>query len=219
MENKVSISTLPYEFETLPFKFKILKENGVEFAHCDIMDGKFVENKTYTPNMLREIKKEMPLPLDVHLMVNNPLDYIEILKDVAYYYTIHCECFKTENELIEAVKIVKNNGFKAGIAVDLYTDENVILKVLEEVDLVLIMTVKAGAGGQKFNETALKKVEHLNLIRAKNKLNFQIEVDGGINDTNVSECVKAGANIVVSGSFVAKSNDLNKTIKSLKVSK
>ena len=219
MENKVSISTLPYEFETLPSKFQILKENGVDFAHCDIMDGQFVENKTYSPIMLRDIKKEMPLPLDVHLMVNNPMNYVEILKDVAYYYTIHCECFKTTNELLEAIKTIKMNGLKVGIAVDLYTDETKILQILKDIDLVLIMTVKAGAGGQSFNDSALKKIEHLSFIRTQNQLNFQIEVDGGINDTNVNKCVKAGADIVVSGSFVAKSNDLSKAIKSLKTTK
>ena len=219
MENKVSISTLPYRFDELPKIFNELKECGADFAHCDIMDGQFVENKTYTPMMLQDIKGLMPLPLDVHLMVNDPLQYLSTLKGVAYYYTIHCECFNDMNTLKDALVSIKKSGLKVGLAVDLQTNIKSIFEVLNIVDLVLIMTVKAGAGGQKFSESALDKVTKLNLFKRNNNLFFEIEVDGGINDKTAKMCVNAGADIVVSGSFISSSNDKKNTINSLKFDK
>lgn len=217
MENKISISTLPYEYSDLPNEFIKLKSFGVDYAHCDIMDGKFVENITYTPEDLKAISNEMPLPLDVHLMVNNPLTYIETLKSCAYYFSFHCELFKDIEALKNAVYAVKKANLKVGLVVDLQTKVETIIPVLKDLDLVLIMSVKAGAGGQKFNAIALEKIAYLNKLRAENGYSFVIEVDGGINNENVQVCVKAGADIIVSGSFVAKSKDLATTIKSLVV--
>lgn len=217
MVNKVSISTLPFDFQNIPTEFEHLKALGVDYVHCDIMDGVFVENKTYTPAMLKDIAHQIPLPLDVHLMVQDPIKYVEVLKNVAHFFTFHCECFANSSELKNAILIVKQYC-KVGVAVDLYTDIQNILDVLPLVDLVLIMSVKAGAGGQEFNDSAIKKISTLNAIRQQKAYTYLIEVDGGINGDNAQNCVKAGADILVSGSYVARANQKDKAIQSLKIS-
>ena len=217
MANKISISTLPFEFKDIPYKFEKLRELGVDYIHCDIMDGVFVPNKTYTPKMLSEIAGKINLPLDVHLMVENPLDYLEILSKCATYYTFHCECFNDKKELDNAINQVKNKGLKVGIAVDLNTEVTCIEAILNKIDLVLVMSVKAGAGGQKFDENSLEKIKYFDNYRKQYNLNYQIEVDGGINADNVAKCIQMGANIVVSGSYVAKAKDMQVAINSLRI--
>ena len=215
MANKVAISTLPFEFNNLCDKFNELKDCGVDYVHCDIMDGHYVNNKTFTTKDLADICECFSLPLDVHFMALEPLKDIELLKNVAYI-TIHYEIFKNNEELISATDYIKSLGFKAGICVDLNTDVAKIENLLSHIDLVLIMSVKAGAGGQAFNNSAVAKIKFCDEYRKKNTLNFKIEVDGGINDKNVEDCVLAGADIVVSGSFVANAIDKIKAVEMLK---
>ena len=216
MPNKVSISTLPFKFEELPSISMVLKNYGVDFLHCDIMDGNFVENKTYTPQMLAELAEKINLPLDIHLMVNNPIQYIDILHKYAYFLTIHYEAFKDETELKNALIYMKNQNLKVGISIDLNTDVNEINTVLDIVDLVLVMSVKAGAGGQKFNSCAVNKIIELSNLRKDNNYKYLIEIDGGINNTNVEQCINAGADIIVSGSYVANANNTELAVQSLK---
>ena len=219
MTNKVSISTLPFKFEELCNAFDKLKQAGADYAHCDIMDGEFVANKTYTPEDLSKIANQMPLPLDVHLMVNNPLQFVKIISNYAEFCTIHCELFNAEDDLLQAINIIKNERLKVGIAVDLMTPIEIIQPVLKYVDLVLVMSVKAGAGGQLFNPVALSKIEYLKNFKENNNLKFIIEVDGGINGQNAEMCVNAGADILVSGSYVASADDMKSAIDSLKFGK
>lgn len=218
MENKVALSTLSYEFENLTKIFPLLKEFGADYAHCDIKDGKFVEGKTYTPKQLANIAQEMAISLDVHLMVAKPLKYLKHLK-MANYVTIHYESFKNEKLLLKAIKKIKSKGINVGVAIDLDTNVEVLLNVLNSVDLILVMSVKIGKSGQRFNESAIEKLNFLKLVRKERKLSFLIEVDGGINAENVALCVNAGADIVVSGNYVAKAKDKESAIKNLKVIK
>ncbi len=179
------------------------------------MDGKFVENTTFMPNELEHLSKISELPLDVHLMVVEPTKYLHFCK-MAHSVSIHCEVFDDLIECRTAIELIKNMGVKAGIAIDLYTPAETIIPLLSFVDLVLVMSVKAGAGGQKFNASALEKIKLYDSIRKEKSLNFEIEVDGGVNGDNAQKCVQAGANILVSGSYVANSVNFAVSINSLK---
>lgn len=215
MENKVAISTLPFNFEELRIKSKLLKDSGTDFLHCDIMDGKFVENKTFMPDKLENLATASELPLDVHLMVVEPAQYFKYCKKT-HSISIHCEVFDDLNECRNNIELIKNMGIKAGVAIDLNTPAEAIVPLLHIVDLVLVMSVKAGAGGQKFDASALEKIKLYHKIKKEKSLNFEIEVDGGINADNAQKCIQAGADILVSGSYVAKSTNAGFAIDSLK---
>lgn len=215
MENRVAISTLPFKFEELQEKSRILKEAGTDFLHCDIMDGKFVKNSTFMPDKLEKLAATSELPLDVHLMVVEPTKYLKFCK-MAHSISIHCEVFKTLTECRTAIESIKNLGIKAGVAIDLHTPAKNVIQLLQIVDLVLVMSVKAGSGGQKFDALALEKIKLYDSIRKEKSLNFEIEVDGGINGDNAQKCIQVGANILVSGSYVANSANFATSINSLK---
>jgi len=215
MENKVSISTLPFNLDEIQKKSSLLKEAGADFLHCDIMDGKFVKNTTFMPNELEHLATVSKLPLDVHLMVIEPTKYLHFCK-MAHMVSIHCEVFADVKECGDAIQSIKNMGIEAGVVIDLDTCAETIVPLLPIVDLVLVMSVKAGAGGQKFNTLALEKIKLYDSIRKEKNLNFEIEIDGGVNGDNAQKCVQAGADILVSGSYVANSTNFAVSINSLK---
>ncbi len=215
MENKVAISTLPFVFESLGEQSNKLKRAGANFFHCDIMDGLFVPQKTYMPESIAELLKVSSLPLDVHLMIETPTEYLSLCA-CAYSVSIHCEVFDSTEDGIAALKVIKALGAKAGIAIDLYTPLEEVLDYVNVADYVLVMSVKAGKGGQVFDERALQKVRELVDYRTAKGLSFKIEIDGGINGQNAQICVDAGVDVLVSGSYVANSDDYSKSIASLK---
>lgn len=215
MENKVAISTLPFAFESLGEQSSKLKLTGANFLHCDIMDGVFVSQKTYMPASVAQLLKMSSLPLDVHLMIETPTEYLPLCAG-AYSVSVHCEVFNLAEDGVGALKTIKTLGAKAGIAIDLYTPLEEVLAYVNVADYVLVMSVKAGKGGQVFDERALQKVRELVAYRTANGLSFKIEIDGGINGQNAQICVDAGVDVLVSGSYVANSDDYSKSIASLK---
>ena len=185
---------------------------GADMYHLDVMDGLFVKNQTVDYTYLEQLKMSSTLLFDVHLMVQHPT---KVIKKYAKYganiLTIHCEAFADNKLFIKTLKKIRKLGMMAGIALDIDTDISVIEPFLKYCDLVLILSVKAGKGGQVFNENALKKIKQIKKIDKR----ILVEVDGGINGETGAKCVKAGADILVAGSYIYN-NDAYEAIQSLK---
>lgn len=191
---------------------KKMQNFGADLYHLDVMDGVFVKNQTIDYTYLEQLKMSSTLLFDVHLMVQHPVKVIaKYAKAGANILTIHYEVFKSDKSFIKALKQIRSVGMLAGIAIDIDTKVEAIEPFLKYCDLVLVMMVKAGKGGQEFNESALKKIKELRKLDS----NILIEVDGGINKETGAKCVKAGADILVSGSYIYK-NDAYEAIQSLK---
>lgn len=191
---------------------KKVQTYGADMYHFDVMDGVFVKAETIDYMYLKEMKLNTVLPFDVHLMIANPEKLItKYIKNGADILTLHVEAFKDEKALLKAIERIKKAGVLAGLCIDLDTSVEKVTKYLDVIDLVLIMSVKAGAIGQSFDEKAIAKIKK---IRKLNN-DILIEVDGGINDSNVKNVIKAGADIVVSGSYIYE-NDTFMAIQSLK---
>tara|TARA_A100001234_G_scaffold200051_1_gene191752 strand:- start:267 stop:833 length:567 start_codon:yes stop_codon:yes gene_type:complete len=184
--------------------------------HVDVMDGHFVPNLTIGPPVIKALKKQSSMLFDVHLMISPVHKYIEAYADAgADIITIHPEA---TDDLKKSIDKIKELNKKVGVSLNPETSINTILKHLKEIDLVLIMSVNPGFGGQKFMPEVLKKIKDLKKIQSENKINFDIEIDGGINFENSKEAIEAGANILVSGTTIFKSNngDIKKNIELLK---
>lgn len=191
---------------------KKMQNFGADMYHLDVMDGLFVKNQTVDYTYLEELKMSSTLLFDVHLMVQYPTKVIsKYAKAGANILTIHYEAFANDKVFIKALKKIRHLGMMAGIAIDLDTDIEKIEPFLKYCDVVLVMTVKAGKGGQGFIESALKKVK---AIKKADK-RILVEVDGGINDVTGAKAVKAGADILVSGSYIYN-NDAYEAIQALK---
>ena len=208
---KVSISILDCDFDNIASEVKKINDNNIDLIHIDIMDGKFVKNKTEKLFKLNKISSLTNLKYDIHLMVEEPLDKIDnYIKYKPEIITIHIE--KNSN-LIDCITKIKNHNINVGVAINPDTDISELYDILELIDLVLIMSVHPGKGGQKFIKETINKVTGINNKKSKN--NFIISVDGGVNNTNSKDLIKSGADILVSGSYLVKSENLNKSIKSL----
>ena len=208
---KVSISILDCDFDNIASELKKINDNNIDLIHIDIMDGKFVKNKTEKLFNLNKISSLTNLKYDIHLMVEEPLDKIDnYIKYKPEIITIHIE--KNSN-LIDCITKIKNHNINVGVAINPDTDISELYDILELIDLVLIMSVHPGKGGQKFIKETIDKVRGINNKKSKN--NFIISVDGGVNNTNSKDLIKSGADILVSGSYLVKSENLNKSIKSL----
>lgn len=206
-------SILAADYTTLGEQIKSCLNSGIEVIHCDIMDGHFVPNISYGPTIVNAANRCGDAFLDVHLMIENPDQYLEVFVDAgADLITVHQE---TCPHLHRTVQQIKEHGIAAGVAVNPATPLQHILPILEYVDLVLIMSVNPGFGGQKFIESTYPKIKNLASIRQKNNLNFLIEVDGGVGLSNIQKIAEAGADIFVAGSAIFKADDIPQRIKEL----
>jgi len=214
---QISPSILSADFSQLGNEIKRLEEGGADMIHVDVMDGHFVPNLTIGPPVIKALRKQCSIKFDVHLMISPVHKYIEAYSDAgADIITIHPEA--TDN-LEESILKIKSLNKKVGVSLNPETKIDLIIDYLEKIDLVLIMSVNPGFGGQKFMPEVLDKIRELKKIQSKNNLNFDIEIDGGINFDNCQSAIGAGANILVSGTTVFKSNngDIKKNINLLKL--
>ena len=216
----IAPSLLSANFLELAEDIKVLSSIDNLWIHLDIMDGHYVPNLTFGAPVLKGLKDITPHPLDAHLMVTNPTSYIEPLKNIGIYnFTFHWEAVTHQDRLIQELK---KNFKSVGVSLNPATAlSEVPLYILKEVDVVLIMSVNPGFGGQSFIPSSLEKIEQLALIRKDNKLDFKIQIDGGVSDTNASKLISAGADILVAGSFIFKNgkSTINKNIKKLRDAK
>ena len=202
---QISPSILSADFSQLGAEIKRLEEGGADMIHVDVMDGHFVPNLTIGPPVIRALKKQCSLKFDVHLMISPVHKYIESYAEAgADIITIHPEA--TDNLETSILKIKQLNK-KVGVSLNPESKIDMILDFLDKIDLVLIMSVNPGFGGQKFMPEVLEKIKKLRKIQNERNLNFDIEIDGGINFENCKKAIDAGANILVSGTTIFKSND------------
>ena len=213
---QISPSILSANFSQLGSEIKKLEEGGADMIHVDVMDGHFVPNLTIGPPVIKALRNYTKLPFDVHLMIKPVHKYIKSYAEAgANIITIHPEA---TDSLKDSIKHIKELGKKVGVSLNPDTKTDIIKEFLSELDLILIMSVHPGFGGQKFIPEVLSKIEELKDIKLKENLKFDIEVDGGIDFNNSKLVVKAGANILVSGTTIFKNNngDIKKNIEILK---
>jgi ribulose-phosphate 3-epimerase len=214
---QISPSILSADFSQLGNEIKRLEEGGADMIHVDVMDGHFVPNLTIGPPVIKALRKHCLLKFDVHLMISPVHKYIESYAEAgADIITIHPEA--TDN-LEDSILKIKQLNKKVGVSLNPESKIDLILDFLDKIDLVLIMSVNPGFGGQKFMPEVLEKIKKLRKIQDERNLNFDIEIDGGINFENYKKAIDAGANILVSGTTIFKSNDgdIKKNINLLKL--
>lgn len=211
----IAPSILSCDFSAVGEAIKKIEENGADLVHLDVMDGAFVKNITFGPKMVKDIRKLTSLPLDAHLMINNPQNYVEVFANAgADIITVHYEACKEnlKNVLLQ----IKALGKKCGAVINPDVPFEAIQDVLPICDMVLLMSVFPGFGGQKFIESVLDKIKQTKVFNDENNLDIDIEIDGGITEENVEKVKKAGANVIVAGNTVFSSKDMAKTIKNLR---
>ena len=204
---QISPSILSADFSQLGNEIKRLEDGGADMIHVDVMDGHFVPNLTMGPPVIKALRKYTKLPFDVHLMISPVHKYIKDYADSgADIITIHPEATKN---LKDSISYIKKLNKKVGVSLNPETKIDTVTNFLNEIDLILIMSVHPGFGGQKFMPEVLNKIKVLKKIKDEKKLNFDIEIDGGINFDNNKLAIAAGANILVSGTTIFKNNDGN----------
>ncbi len=208
----VSPSILSADFANLQSEAEELEKAGADWIHIDVMDGHFVPNLTIGAPVVKAIKPHTNIPLDVHLMIENPQNYIEdFVKAGANIITFHYEATKEMTE--DVISHIKSHDILVGLSIKPKTEPQEILKYLLMVDMVLVMTVEPGFGGQSFMEDCAQKIP---VIRQNAPENLIIQVDGGINEKTAKKCIDLGANSLVAGSYIFKSTDMEEAIKSLR---
>jgi ribulose-phosphate 3-epimerase len=209
----IAPSVLAADFSNLQRDIEMINKSEADWFHIDIMDGVFVPNISFGMPVLRDIKKHAKKTLDVHLMIVNPDQYIETFASLgADILTVHYEACTHMHRTVQAIK---GTGMKAGIALNPHSSVNQLKDIIKDIELVCLMSVNPGFGGQSFIENTFEKVKELNELIKSSESSCQIEIDGGVTNKNAKKLVEAGANILVAGSYVFKSSNPSKTISKL----
>ena len=211
---KLAPSILSADFSALAADVKKIEEGGADYIHVDVMDGHFVPNISFGAAVMKSLNGKTSLPYDVHLMIENPDQYIgDFVTDQTEFITVHQEACV---HLHRTIQNIKSKGVKAGVSINPATPVSTLECVLEDLDLVLIMSVNPGFGGQKFIPQTLNKVKELAAIKKERGLNFAIEIDGGVTLANAKEVMDAGVEIAVAGSAVFGAEDVVQRVREFK---
>jgi len=212
---RIAPSILSADFSNLAADVKKVEDAGADLLHIDVMDGHFVPNITIGPNVVEALKGKTNLPFDVHLMISEPDRYInDFVKAGADIISVHAEAC---THLNRTVSKIKEQGIKAAVALNPATSLSVLDYILDEIDMVLLMTVNPGFGGQSFISSMINKINALKKRIDEMKLIIDVEVDGGINRDNIAKVIDAGANVIVAGSAIYKAKDIKEAIDSLRL--
>jgi len=211
---KIAPSILSANFANLANDISIVEKAGAGLIHVDVMDGRFVPNITVGPPIVKSIRRTTKLPLDVHLMIEEPALHIDAFANAgADYITVHVEACR---HLHKVVQSIKQKNIKAGVSLNPHTPLSSIEEIIEDLDLILIMSVNPGFGGQKFIPNSLGKLKRLQELLASRNLNHvEVEVDGGVSLDNIKEISEAGAELIVAGSAIFHSSDPAKTVREM----
>lgn len=211
---KIAPSILSADFANLQKDIQDVEQGGADYIHIDVMDGHFVPNITIGPLVVEAIRPITTLPLDVHLMIEDPDTYIPAFaKAGADIISVHVEACR---HLHRTVQLIKAEGVKAGVVINPATPVESIIPILDDVDLVLLMTVNPGFGGQAFIESVLPKISQVRSLITERGLSVEVEVDGGVNPETAARCVEAGADVLVAGSAIYQQADRKKAISSIR---
>lgn len=203
---KLAPSILSADFAALAEDVAAIERGGADIIHVDVMDGHFVPNISFGAAVMKSLEGRTSLPFDVHLMIENPDDYIEeFLTPQTEYITVHEEACRHLNRTVQHIKSL---GVKAGVAINPATSLSVLDYIIEDVDMILLMSVNPGFGGQKFISSVMDKVKELAEIKRAEELEFDIEIDGGVTLDNVQEIINSGVEIAVAGSAVFKADNI-----------
>lgn len=211
---KIAPSILSADFSRLAEHVALVEEAGADYVHVDVMDGHFVPNISFGAPVMKCLCGKTKMPFDVHLMIEEPDRYIEdFVTDQTEYITVHQEAC---THLDRTIEYIRQAGAKAGVALNPATPVETVKWILDKVDMILIMSVNPGFGGQKFIGYCLDKIKELDRIRTEKGLSFQIEIDGGAGLSNIADIVESGTDIIVAGSSVFKAEDPAAVVKKMK---